>query len=135
MKFNEHGNYSVEFDVDIILFKAQGIWNIESSIHCISMINTCIEKIEADKYSIVVDTRAVTGITPDSADLWFKTITVWQTIGHKALARIDNPRSINYKIFLADFDEFFRRNIDFMYADSFDDAIHWLHSIGYKGFG
>ncbi len=134
MKFNEHGNYSVEFDKDIILFKAQGIWNIESSIHCISMINACIEKVDPDNFSIVVDTEKVTGITPDSAELWFKTISVWQTIGHKALARIDNPNSINYKIFLADFDDYFMNSINFQYAKSQEDAIKWLHSLGYKGF-
>ncbi len=134
MKFNEHGNYSVKCDNDIILFKAQGVWNAESSIHCISMINSCIEKIDANKFSIVVDTEMVTGITPDSAKLWFKTIRTWQSIGHSALVRIDNPDSINYKIFLSDFDKYFMENIDFNYAHSFDDAIKWLHSMGYKGF-
>ncbi len=134
MKFNEHGNYSVKLDKEIILFKAQGIWNIESTIHCIGMINSCIDEMNTVKFSIVVDTQKVTGITPDSAELWFKTISVWQTIGHCALARIDNPNSINYKIFLADFDEFFMKNIDFQYANSQNDAIQWLHSLGYKGF-
>lgn len=63
MAFFEHGEYCVQQDGEILVFVAQGEWNLEASEECIRLISSAIP---GPKFAAVVDTKAVTGITHDS---------------------------------------------------------------------
>jgi len=106
MRFNEHGNYEIKSNNDIIFLTVSGVWNIETSIHCIETFNSFVEQIDADKFSGVVDTQELRGMGPDSVELWQNTIVSWEKQHLNAVARIDRQDSISYKIFLAGHDVF-----------------------------
>ncbi len=134
MIFQEHGDYKVTADGEIILFFTKGSWNLESTTHCISIINSCIEKIASGKFAIAADTRETTGNTPESIEAWMNAIKLWRTLGHGAGSFIDDPNSTVHRVFLADIDKVLTQTLDFKYTDSFDEAIKWFHELGYQGF-
>jgi len=128
-----HGDFQVENDAEIITFVAKGVWNEESSKACIAAITKHVDRLSSEKFAIVVDTRDVEGLTADSVALWFEAIQYWATKGHSAIARVDDPASITYKVFLKSFDEYFQEKILFTYTESVETGIHWANENGFTG--
>ncbi|MDF2177434.1 hypothetical protein P2G88_04135 [Aliiglaciecola sp. CAU 1673] len=132
--FIGHGSYAVEHDQSIIVFVAQGAWNLEASKSAIELISLYVDAMSATNFAIIANTRQVEGITPDSFKVWLSAVRKWLHQGHTTLARVDEPRSAYYKIFLSKFDEFARAHQQFQLLDSMDEAFSWLHQLGFKGF-
>ena len=128
-----HGDFQVDRDGEIITLIAKGLWNEESSTTCIGLIADQIAKINSQNFAIVADTREVEGLTPGSEALWFEAIQDWFAKGHSAIARIDDPAAITYKVFLKGFDDYFQERIQFTYAQSMMSGINWARDKGFSG--
>jgi len=134
MIFQEHGDYKVTADGEIILFIAKGSWNIESATRCIALINSCIEKIASNKFAMAVHTREITGNTPESYEALMAAINHWRNLGLGAVSFIDNTQTANYRVFVASFEKIFRASLNFKGTDTLDEAIKWFNDLGYPGF-
>ncbi|ALS99322.1 hypothetical protein [Lacimicrobium alkaliphilum] len=132
--FMGHGIYAVEHDREIIVFVAQGAWNVEASQSATKLISKYVNSISNQEFAIIADTSQVEGITPDSAEVWSEAVNEWHQKGHTTLARVDNPESAHYKVFLSRFDEFAKQHQQLRICDSREDALEWLHSEGFRGF-
>lgn len=128
-----HGDFQVNRDGEIITLVAKGLWNEESSRTCIRLIADQIAKIDANHFAIVADTQDVEGLTPGSEALWFEAIQDWFAKGHSAIARIDDPAAITYKVFLKGFDDYFLERIQFSYANDMASGIRWAQEKGFRG--
>ncbi len=134
MAFQEHGDYKISSDGEIIYLITKGTWNVESADNCIGIINEYIKKISSGRFALVADTWELTGATPDVLNAWINAFKYWQTIGMGASSMIGDPNSVLYKIYLAEFDRVLSRNIDFKATRSFDESMTWLNELGYDGF-
>ncbi len=134
MTFQEHGDYKISSDGDIIFLIAKGSWNLESTEHCIGIINECIKKLSSDRFAFVTDTSELTGGTPDVLNAWINTLKYWPTIGMGAGSMIADTNSAYYRIYLAEFDRVLSSTIDFKCTSSFDEAVTWFNELGYDGF-
>ena len=99
MSFQEHGEYNVVADGEIILILSSGDWNLEAFTHINSIINSHIEKNESDKFSIIAHTVEITGVPPNVIQGWLKVFPVWSAKGFGAGCIVDNPSSIKSKMF------------------------------------
>jgi len=132
--FEQHGTYWVGIDKEIILFEAAGEWNVEASNTCISIIKQLIDTLKGKKFGMLIDSREIKGITPDTFDAWINAIEYWHTKGHSATTRIDDPSSAYYKNFLSGFDDELKITTKFKFSNTVSDGIRWLNENGFSGF-
>ncbi len=132
--FSEHGLYEVHCDGTIIIFVATGAWNLEASRTAISAISDCVDKLAGREFAIIADTREVEGITPDSTEAWSEAITEWLDKGYSTFARVDEPDSVYYQVYLSGLDELALKNQEVGMFDSLPVALDWLHQEGFSGF-
>lgn len=132
--FSEHGQFRLYAQGQIILFVAEGVWNLEASEHCIAEIEKLIRQLDTDEFGLIIDTTTVEGLTEESYRSWFDAIHYWLDHGLKATTRIDDPASFTYKVFLANFDKLLQSKMQFIFSDSVSDAIKWLNTLEFNGF-
>ncbi|WP_416306347.1 hypothetical protein [Neptunicella sp. SCSIO 80796] len=132
--FAQHGNYSLYSDHSIIIFEAFGAWNVEASRNAIGKIKTIVDNMPTSAHGFIFDTHLVEGMTPDSYLVWSEAVNYWLSKGFNGLARIDDPESAHYKLFVEGFDIMLKEIIPFTFADDIAHALSWLHELEFKGF-
>lgn len=132
--FAQHGNYTLYSEHNIIIFRAVGAWNIEATRNATSKIKAIVDAIPTETHAFIFDTHQVEGMTPDSYIEWTNAVNYWLSRGFKALVRIDDAESANYKLFIQGFDVYLRELIPFTFADNIQGALNWVHQLGFKGF-
>ncbi len=132
--FESHGHFTLFYDQSIIIFIAEGAWNLEASNICIMHFKKIIDGFDGKDFGIVIDSSGLEGVTPEGYNAWLKAIDEWSKRGHIATTRVDDLESMKYQAFLSGFDEFFMGTQKFRYSNSIEDGISWLNSIGVAGF-
>jgi hypothetical protein len=132
--FAEHGIYTLQHEQNIIIFEAQGAWNIEASAHAIAEIKQIVNNLASPSHAFIFDTSKVEGMTPESFVAWSEAVDYWLKKGFKGLVRIDEPTSLHYKMFVEAFDTKLKTIISFSFAKDVNQGLDFLHSLGFKGF-
>lgn len=132
--FAEHGIYTLQHEQNIIIFEAQGAWNLEASSHAIAEIKLIVDNITTPSHAFIFDTSKVEGMTPDSFVAWSDAVDDWLQKGFKGMVRIDEPDSLHYKMFVEAFDSKLKQVISFSFAEDVTQGLDFLHSLGFKGF-
>ena len=132
--FPEHGTYKLTHQQNIIIFDAQGAWNIEASRRAIAEIKVIVDGLSNQSHAFIFDTRNVEGMTPDSFEAWSEAVAYWLENGFKAIVRLDDLESLHYKLYVEAFDIELRKHISYKHADNLEQGKAWLHSLGFEGF-
>jgi hypothetical protein len=132
--FPEHGTFELMHQQNIIIFDAQGAWNIEASERAIAEIRVIVDSFVGQPYAFIFDTNNVEGMTPDSFEAWSEAVAYWLDNGFKAIVRIDDLESLHYKLYVEAFDIELKKHITYKYAENLEQGKLWLHSKGFEGF-
>ena len=134
MKFNEHGNFQVSCDRDIIYYKVVGMWNKEASLNCIEQLRKCFKNRADLPVAMIVDTIEFEGGIQEAFQSWEQEFHFWHENNLTTFIRIDDQSSIHYRLFLANIDERLEKNIHFEVASDFSEAVNIAHKLGFSGF-
>lgn len=128
--FEQHGRFKLETSGHTIFLTLYGAWNAEASIACIESIQRITAKISPAPFSMIIDSLEFEGMTSDCISLWVTEIERWLGANIIAVCRIDDPKSVGYRIFLTPFDAIFRNRIPFSFADNRHEAFAWIERVG-----
>ncbi|MGS2721092.1 hypothetical protein [Paraglaciecola aestuariivivens] len=134
IKFPEHGEYQIQRQQDIILIRASGAWNLETSKKIMEEMKGLIDELKKKPFALIIDTHNLEGITSESYETLTEGLNYWVANGFSALARLDDANSPNYKVYVDSFDAELKKHMPYRFADSMEQGIAWLNSLGFKGF-
>lgn len=132
--FQQHGDYRVGMDGNIILFQSFGAWNKEGSLGCTRLISKFIDSLQGKRFGILIDSIDFQGVTGDGYFEWSDSIQYWVEHNCVSVIRIDDVNTVRYKTFLQSFDKMFREVTLFRNAESFSEALDMFLPFRLKGF-
>jgi len=132
--FSEHGRYWLAVDKNILLLELSGAWNAQGTHKCIEDFYLAADTFKGRPFALLFDTRNITGYTADSFEAWMNTMKTMGIKGVKAMARCDDTKSDQYRVFIAKYDQLIAQYVPFHVSGDFDDALSFLHTQGYEGF-
>ncbi len=133
LKFNEHGDFEVTSDGQIIFYKIIGAWNEQASAKCIEQLNKCFLQQNDLPIIMLVDTQGFEGGTPEAYELWRKAAQHWYHNNLSAFVRIDDPNSIHYKLFVEKLDRILKEILPFQFSPNINQAIELANGLGFQG--
>lgn len=132
--FKQHGQFHLGHDKNIIIFIAEGAWNLEASLNATKQIQLIIDQLTHKQHAFIFDTMFVEGMTPESFTVWSNAVTYWLEHGFQAIARVTDPTESHYKMFIEPFDLRLKELIPLTFTQNIAQALSWLHQQGFEGF-
>jgi hypothetical protein len=133
LNFNEHGDFEVACDGQIIFYKIIGSWNEQASAKCIAQLDKCFLQNDEQPIIMLVDTQGFEGGTLEGYELWRKAAQHWYQNNLSAFIRIDDPKSIHYKLFVEKQDQVLKQILSFQFSPTLKQAIKTANDLGFKG--